>query len=178
MAVAWYVVHTYSGFENKAKAALEERIRVMELDDRILEVLVPTEEVFEVKNGQKRKVTRKFFPGYILVQMELDNETWHVVRNTPKITGFVGGTRNPPPVPEHEVRRITGRLEQEEEEGPKPVLEFERGERVRVTDGPFANMEGKVEEVSQGRGKLRVIVTIFGRPTSVELDYTQVDKLD
>ena len=175
MALAWYVVHTYSGYENKAKAALEERVRLHELDDRITEVLVPTEQVTEVRGGKKRQVTRKFFPGYILVQMELDNETWHVVRNTPKITGFVGGTRNPPPLPPHEVERLI--KTPEDEARPKAVLNFETQERVRVIEGPFAEMEGVVDEVNEAREKLRVIVTIFGRPTSVELDFTQVEKL-
>jgi transcriptional antiterminator NusG len=175
MALAWYVVHTYSGYENKAKAALEERIRMYDLDDRITEVLVPTEQVMEVKNGKKRQVTRKFFPGYILVNMELDNETWHVVRNTPKITGFVGGARNPPPLPPHEVERLIQRVP--DPEAPKPVLHFQTDERVRVIEGPFAKMEGVIDEVNEAREKLRVIVTIFGRPTSVELDFTQVEKL-
>jgi len=174
MAMAWYVVHTYSGYENKAKLALEERIRLHDLEDRIIEVLVPTEQVVEVKNGKKRQVTRKFFPGYILVNMELDNETWHLVRNTPKITGFVGGARNPPPLPQHEVDRL---IQREPELAPKAVLNFQTEERVRVIEGPFAKMEGVIEEVNDAREKLRVIVTIFGRPTSVELDFTQVEKL-
>ena len=174
MAMAWYVVHTYSGYENKAKLALEERIRLHDLEDRIIEVLVPTEQVMEVKNGKKRLVTRKFFPGYILVNLELDNETWHLVRNTPKITGFVGGARNPPPLPQHEVDRL---IQREPELIPKAVLNFQTEERVRVIEGPFAKMEGVIEEVNDTREKLRVIVTIFGRPTSVELDFTQVEKL-
>ena len=176
MDMSWYVVHTYSGYENKAKAALEERVRMHDLEDRIAQVLVPTEEVVEVKNGKKRQVTRKFFPGYILVNMVLDNETWHVVRNTPKITGFVGGSRKPPPLPDEEVRRLL-QTEEEAEVAPKPLLAYEQGERVRVSEGPFARMEGVVDEVNNTRGKLRVIVTIFGRPTSVELDFTQVEKL-
>ena len=175
MALAWYVVHTYSGYENKSKLALEERIRLHDLEDRIVEVLVPTEQVIEVKGGKKRQITRKFFPGYILVHMELDNETWHVVRNTPKISGFVGGARNPPPLPQHEVDRLLGLKPSDDK--PKPVLNFENDERIRVIDGPFAKMEGVVDEVNQPREKLRVIVTIFGRPTSVELDFTQVEKL-
>lgn len=178
MAMAWYVVHTYSGYENKAKQALEERINALGFGDRFGEVLVPTEQVVEVKGGQKRSVTRKFFPGYILVEMELDNETWHVVKNTPKVTGFVGGNnRTPPPVPEAEVLRITRRMGVDDEARPKPKLNFETGEEVRITDGPFASMNGHVEEVNQARGKLRVKVNIFGRPTSVELDFTQVEKL-
>lgn len=179
MAMAWYVVNTFSGYENKAKAALEERIRVLDCAEKFGDILVPTEQVVEVKGGQKRSVTRKFFPGYILVNMDLDNQSWHVVRNTPKITGFVGGnTRRPPPVPEAEVRRITRRMGiGEEGEAPRPKLNFERGEEVRIMEGPFSSMNGKVEEVNQARGKLRVIVAIFGRPTSVELDFTQVEKL-
>ena len=177
MAKAWYVVHTYSGFENKAKSALEERVRALGMTERFGDVLVPTEQVVEVKGGQKRSVTRKFFPGYILVNMELDNETWHVVKNTPKITGFVGGARNPPSVPPHEVTRITRQMDQTDEAKPKPKLNFERNEEVRVVDGPFTSMKGTGEEVNQARGTVRVMVTIFGRPTSVELDFTQVEKL-
>lgn len=177
MAMAWYVVHTFSGFENKAKQALEQRVKALGCEDRFGEVLVPTEQVVEVKGGQKRSVTRKFFPGYILVNMHLDNETWHVVRNTPKITGFVGNARNPPAVSPAEVARITRRMDQGDDNKPKPKVNFERGEEVRVVDGPFATMKGTVEEVNEARGKLRVMVTIFGRPTSVELDFTQVEKL-
>ncbi len=177
MAMAWYVVHCYSGYEQKAKTALEQRIDTLGCIDRFGEVLVPTEQGFEVKNGKKRAVTRKFYPGYILVQMELDNETWHVVKNTPKITGFVGGSRNPPPVPDFEIRRITNQLEEEDEAAPKPLVDFEKGEEVRVIGGAFANMKGHVEEVNAGRGKLRVMVNIFGRPTPLELDFTEVEKL-
>lgn len=176
-AMAWYVVHTYSGFENKAKAALEERIKALGLSDRFGDILVPTEQVVEFKGGQKRNVTRKFLPGYILVKMELDNHTWHVVKNTPKVTGFVGGTRNPPAIPEVEVRRITHQMDASEETKAKPRLNFEKNEEVRVVDGPFATMKGAVEEVNESRGKLRVMVSIFGRPTSVELDFTQVEKI-
>jgi transcriptional antiterminator NusG len=176
MAMAWYVVHTYSGFENKAKLALEERIKLFELGAKFGRVLVPTEEVVEVKNGQKRTTTRKFFPGYILVEMDMDNQSWHVVKETPKVTGFVGAGRNPPPMPEQEVRRIMGQLEGEETR-PKLALSFERGEEVRVVEGPLAPVVGKVEEVNVARARVRVIVTIFGRPTSVELDFSQVEKV-
>lgn len=176
MAMAWYVVHTYSGFENKAKAALEDAIRRHGLQTKFGEVLVPTEKVVEVKDGQKKTTTRKVFPGYIFVQMEVDNETWHVVKSTPKVTGFIGGSRNPPPIPEIEVRRITNQMA-EDEAKPKPVMEFERGEEVRIIDGPFVPLKGRVEEVNQARGKLRVMVSIFGRPTSVELDFTQVERV-
>jgi transcription termination/antitermination protein NusG len=171
----WYVVHTYSGFENKAKLALEDAIRRYNLQAKFGEVLVPTEKVVEVKDGQKKTTTRKVFPGYIFVQMDIDNETWHIVKSTPKITGFIGGSRTPPPIPEAEVKRITHQ-ETDEEQAPKPVMKFERGDEVRVIDGPFASMSGKVEEVNPHRGKLRVLVSgIFGRPTSVELDFTQVE---
>ncbi|MBM4392831.1 MAG: transcription termination/antitermination protein NusG [Deltaproteobacteria bacterium] len=176
MSKAWYVVHTYSGFENKAKQALEERIKLYGLGPRFGQVLVPTEEVVEVKNGQKKTTTRKFFPGYILVEMEMDNQTWHVVKETPKVTGFVGQGRNPPPMREEEVKRITARIGGEEQK-PKLAVNFERGEEVRVVDGPLAPVVGKVEEVNSARGRLRVTVTIFGRPTSVELDFTQIEKV-
>ena len=176
MALAWYVVHTYSGFENKAKQALEERVKLFSLAPRFGQVLVPTEEVVEVRNGQKKTPTRKFFPGYILVEMEMDNQTWHCVKETPKVTGFVGAGRRPPPMPEKEVNRIIHRLGGEEQK-PKLAMTFERGEDVRVVDGPLSPVVGKVEEVNAARGRLRVTVTIVGRPTSVELDFTQVEKV-
>lgn len=176
MSMQWYVVHTYSGFENKAKLALEDAIRRSGLDHRFGEVLVPTEKVVEVKDGQKKTTTRKVFPGYMFVQMEIDNETWHLVRSTPKVTGFIGGTRNPPAIPEDEVRRITNQMA-EDDEKPKPMMHFERGEEVRIIDGPFSSMKGKVEEVNQPRARLRVMVSIFGRTTPVELDFTQVERL-
>jgi transcriptional antiterminator NusG len=175
MVKHWYVVHTYAGFENKAKAALEDGIRRSGFAQRFGEVLVPTEKVVEVKDGQKKTTTRKVFPGYMFVQMEVDNETWHLVKSTPKVTGFIGGSRNPPPVPEDEVKRITHQMTEEQNQ-PKPVMHFERGEEIRIIDGPFSSMTGKVEEVNQPRAKLRVMVTIFGRPTSVELDFTQVER--
>lgn len=177
MAFAWYIVHTYSGFENKAKLALEDAIRRHGLEGRFGEVLVPTETVVEVKDGQKRTTTRKVYPGYMFVQMELDNETMHVVKSTPKVTGFIGGDRAPPPVPDQEIRRITNQMEEDEEAAARPVVEFERGEEVRIIDGPFASMKGRVDEVNQARGKLRVMVSMFGRTTPVELDFTQVERL-
>jgi len=176
MAKAWYVVHTYSGYENKAKLALEDAIRRSGLDARFGEVLVPTEKVVEVKDGQKKTTTRKVFPGYMFVNMEIDNETWHLVRSTPKVTGFIGGGRNPPPVSDDEVARITNQMT-EDEEKPKPVVNYERGEEVRIIDGPFASMSGKVDEVNPGRARLRVMVSIFGRTTPVELEFTQVEKI-
>ncbi len=176
MALAWYVVHTYSGYENKAKLALEERIRSLGKDEFFGEILVPQEQVIEVRDGKKRQTTRKFFPGYMLVQMEYTNETYHIVKNTPKVTGFVGGgEKHPPQVPEEEVQRITSQVE-DGAERPKPMLIFEKGEQVRVVEGPFAGFNGMVDEVRPEKGKLRVMVSIFGRSTPVELDFTQVEK--
>ena len=177
MTMQWYVVQTYSGYENKAKLALEDAIRRSGMDPRFGEVLVPTETVVEVKDGQKRTNTRKVFPGYMFVEMDLDSATWHLVKSTPKVTGFIGGSRNPPPIPEDEVRRITRTDVEETEDAPKAVVLFDRGEEIRIIDGPFASMNGKVEEVNATRAKLRVMVSIFGRPTSVELDFTQVERL-
>ena len=172
----WYVVNTHSGYENKAKLALEDAIQRAGLEHKFGEVLVPTEQIVEVRDGKKKTTTRKSYPGYMFVQMAMDNESFHVVRTTPKVKGFIGGNRNPPPMPEDEVRRITHQVE-EEGEAAVVVADFERGEEVRVIDGPFSSMNGKVEEVNATRAKLRVLVTIFGRPTSVELDFTQVERL-
>jgi transcriptional antiterminator NusG len=179
----WYVVHTYSGYEHKAKAALEERVRALKMDDktrstgeRFGEVVVPVERVQELGKGGQRKVSsRKFFPGYIFVNMELDDETWHVIKNTPKVTGFVGHSTTPPEVPESEVVAIR----QQMEEGalrPKPKMLFEVGEAIKVVDGPFQDFNGTVEEVRPEKGKVRVLISIFGRATPVELDFVQVEK--
>lgn len=176
MAKKWYVVHTYSGYENKAKLALEQAIARAALEERFGEVLVPTESVVEVRNGQKKTTTRKVYPGYMFVQMESDRETRHVVTSTPKVTGFIGGSSNPPPVPESEVMRLLGQAV-EAEEKPKAVVNFAQGEEVRIIEGSFASLVGKVEGVNPARAKLRVMVSIFGRPTAVELDYTQVERL-
>ncbi len=175
MSLHWYVVHTYSGFEQKAKLALQERVRSMRMEPFFQEILVPSENVVEMKKGVRKTTTRKFFPGYILVKMELNDQTWHVVKGTPKITGFVGNSTNPPIVPEEEVLRITQQID----EGtlrPKPKVSFEKGESVRVVDGPFATFSGMVEEVNAEKGKLKVLVSIFGRATPVELDFIQVEK--
>ncbi len=175
MSHNWYVVHTYSGFEQKAKLALEERIKTLHMEPYFGEVLIPSESVVEMKKGVRKTTTRKFFPGYILVKMELNDQTWHVVKGTPKITGFVGNSTNPPVVPEEEVLRITQQID----EGtlrPKPKVSFEKGEAVRVVDGPFATFSGMVEEVNAEKGKLKVLVSIFGRATPVELDFIQVEK--
>lgn len=175
MPHSWYVVHTYSGFEQKAKLALEERIKSLGVEPFFGEVLIPSESVVEMKKGVRKTTTRKFFPGYILVKMELNDQTWHVVKGTPKITGFVGNSTNPPIVPEEEVLRITQQID----EGtlrPKPKVSFEKGESVRVVDGPFATFSGVVEDVNAEKGKLKVLVSIFGRATPVELDFIQVEK--
>ena len=172
----WYVVHTYSGYENRAKQLLEERIKNAGLEECFGEILIPTESVVEVRQGSKRTTSRKFFPGYILVNMELNTETWHIVKGTQKITGFVGGgpSQSPPPIPEREVLRITEQI-QEGAARPKARHTFEEGVNVRVIDGPFMNFNGVVEEVRPEKQKLRVLVTIFGRATPVELDYVQVE---
>jgi transcriptional antiterminator NusG len=171
----WYVVHTYSGFEQKAKLALQERIKQNKMEENFGEVLIPSENVIELVRGEKKTTSRKFFPGYMLVKMRLNDNTWHLVKNTPKITGFVGNATNPPAVPEEEVLRITNQMEQGTLK-PRPKIEFEEGENVRVIDGPFVNFNGVVEEVKPDKGKLRVLVSIFGRSTPVELDFVQVEK--
>jgi len=173
----WFVVHTYSGFENKAKKSLEEKIRLEGLQDAFGEILIPMEQVVEMVKGEKKTSKRKFFPGYILVQMEMNDRSWHLVKNTPKVTGFVGGTPNqqPPPISDAEVQRLTTQIS----EGtlkPKPKVQFEEGDTVRVIDGPFSNFNGSVEEVNPDKGRLKVLVSIFGRATPVELDFMQVEK--
>jgi transcriptional antiterminator NusG len=176
MAKNWYVVHTYSGYEQKARQALQERIKKAKMDELFDEVLIPSEDVVEVKKGVKKTSKRQFFPGYVLVKMELNEKTWHLVKGTPKVTGFVGGSLNPPVVPEEEVRRITSQIE-EGTLNPKPKVLFEKGEDVKVTSGPFATFSGIVEEVNEEKGKLRVLVSIFGRSTPIELEFTQVEKV-
>jgi transcriptional antiterminator NusG len=171
----WYVVHTYSGYEQKAKLALQERVRQQKMEEAFGEVLIPSENVIELVRGEKKTTSRKFFPGYMLVKMKLNDNTWHLVKNTPKITGFVGNATNPPAVPEEEVMRITNQMEQGTLK-PRPKVEFEEGESVRVIDGPFVNFNGVVEEVKPDKGKLRVLVSIFGRSTPVELDFVHVEK--
>jgi len=176
MAKRWYVVHVYSGFENHVKRSMAERIAHAGMEDRFGEVLVPTEEVIEMRAGQKRKSDRKFFPGYVLVQMEMDDDTWHLVKDVPKVMGFVGGTSDrPAPISDREAQRILDRV-QEGVEKPKPKVLFEPGEVVRVVDGPFADFNGVVEEVNYEKSRLRVAVLIFGRSTPVELEFGQVEK--
>jgi transcriptional antiterminator NusG len=171
----WYIVHTYSGQEARAKQSLLERATALGFEAAIDEVLIPEENVVEMVGGKKRTSKRKFFPGYILVHMELNDETWHVVKGTPKITGFVGNATQPPSIPEEEVARMTQRIK-EGAAKPKPLISFEEGENVRVTTGPFANFSGFVDEVMPEKEKLRVMVQVFGRATPVVLDYTNVEK--
>jgi len=175
MAKKWYVVHTYSGYENKVKATLQERIKNAKMDDFFSEVLVPSEKVIGLVKGEKKTTSRKFFPGYILVNMELNEDSWHLVKETPKVTGFVGGATAPQSISEEEVKKITHQME-EGAVRPKPKVLFERGENVRVVDGPFTNFAGIVDEVKPEKGKLKVLVSIFGRATPVELDFVQVEK--
>jgi len=175
MEKKWYVVHTYSGYEHKAKAALEERIKSLGKSELFGEVLVPAEKVVELVKGRKKTSSRKFFPGYILVNMTLNDDTWHVVKATPKVTGFVGDARNPSPISEDEVRDITMQMA-EGAARPKPKVQFEAGESVKVIDGPFQDFNGVVEDVKADKGKLRVLISIFGRATPVELDFVQVER--
>jgi transcriptional antiterminator NusG len=172
----WYVIHVYSGFERKVAQSIEEQAKLAGMGDRIEQVLVPTEEVVEVRRGAKVSAERKFFPGYVLVKMAMTDETWHLVKNTPKVTGFLGGRGRPTPISEAEAMRIMHQV-QEGIERPKPSVTFEVGEQVRVSDGPFTSFSGLVEEVDEARARLKVAVSIFGRPTPVELEYAQVEKL-
>ncbi|HEY3346898.1 MAG TPA: transcription termination/antitermination protein NusG [Nitrospirota bacterium] len=175
MAKEWYVIHTYSGFEGKVKSSIEERSRTLGLQDKVTQILVPTEDVVELRNGKKRTSTRKFFPGYILVEMDLDDSTWHLVKDTPKVTGFVGDKQKPSPISDEEVNLI--RMQMFEGTTPmKREAAFSKGDSVRIVDGPFASFTGSVEDVNLEHGKLRVMVSIFGRATPVELDFLQVEK--
>ncbi len=176
MTLRWYVVHAYSNFENKVKEALEERIQREGLEDSFGKILVPTEEVVEMRMGQQRKSERKFFPGYVLVQMDLTDETWHLVRDVPRVLGFIGGTSDrPSPISDKEANTILNRVE-EGVNKPRPKILFEVGEVVRVIDGPFKDFNGVVEEVNYEKSKLRVSVSIFGRSTPVELGFGDVEK--
>jgi len=172
----WYIVHAYSNFEKKVAEQIQEQAKAQGLEDMFEQILVPTEDVVEVRRGQKYNSERKFFPGYVLVKMELNDETWHLVKNTGKVTGFLGSGNKPTPVSQGEVDRILNQV-QEGVERPKPSIQFEIGEQVRVMDGPFASFSGSVEEVDEERSRVKVAVSIFGRATPVELEYGQVEKV-
>ncbi len=175
MTARWYVIHVYSGFEKKVATSIDEQVKQKGMEDKFEKVLVPIEEVVEMRRGAKISAERKFFPGYVLIKMEITDETWHLVKNTPKVTGFLGGSGRPSPISEAEAERIMHQV-QEGIERPKPSVTFEVGEQVRVSDGPFTSFNGLVEDVDEGRERLKVAVSIFGRATPVELEYTQVEK--
>lgn len=176
-SMQWYIVQTYSNYENKAKAALEQRIKDLGVEGAFEEIYIPTETVVEVKNGKRRERTKKFYKGYIFVKMDLNDQTWHIVKDTPKIVGFLGNQRNPVPVPESEVKGIADKIEEGSLKA-KPQFSFQQGDKVRVIDGNFADFTGTVEEVNEEKEKLKVFVEIFGRPTSVEFDFEQVESVE
>ncbi|WP_342240800.1 transcription termination/antitermination protein NusG [Inquilinus sp. OTU3971] len=176
MAMRWYVLHVYSNFEKKVAESIREQAEQKGLADHFEQIVVPTEEVVEIRRGQKVNTERKFFPGYVLLKMELSDRAWHLVKNTPKVTGFLGSGNKPIPISETEAMRIMQQV-QEGVERPKPSISFEIGETVRVADGPFTSFNGVVEEVDEERSRLKVAVSIFGRATPVELEYTQVEKV-
>lgn len=175
MAKKWYAIHTYSGYENKVKEVLENRIKAFGMEEYFDEILVPSEKVVEMIKGQKKTSSRKFFPGYVLIKMELTDDTWHLVKGTPKVTGFIGARNNPTTIPDEEVEEII-ELMKEGALKPKPKFSFEKGDHVRVIEGPFQNFVGVVDEVRPDKGKLKVLVSIFGRSTPVELEFFQVTK--
>jgi transcriptional antiterminator NusG len=170
----WFVVHTYSGHEQRVKKNLEQRIKFMDAEGEVSQIVIPTEEEIQVKNGQRHSVTKKILPGYVLVQMIMSDQSWGVVRNTPGVTGFVGSENKPAPLPEEEMIRI---LKQMSAEAPKVKVGFRKGQSVRVTDGPFIDFVGVVDDISEGKGKVKVLLSLFGRETPVELDFLQVEKL-
>ena len=173
----WYIVHTYSGFEERVKENLQQRVEALGMREKFGEIKIPTETLVEMKSGKKREVQRKFFPGYILVEMEMSDDAWHLVKNTPKVTGFVGTGKKPTPLTQEEVEQILTQVVTTKEK-PKPKHVYEHGEHVRIIDGPFTNFTGVVEEVNLDRNTLKVMVTIFGRSTPVELDFLQVNRYD
>jgi transcriptional antiterminator NusG len=172
----WYIIHTYSGFEQKVKNAILDRAKSMGLEDLIAEVLVPTEMVEEMVKGERKLSARKFYPGYVLVRMELTDASWHLVKDTPKVTGFVGSKTEPVAIPEEDAAKIINQI-QEGVLKPKPKIKFETGDKVQVIDGPFSNFTGVVDEVRADRGRVRVMISVFGRPTPVELEFTQLEKI-
>ena len=172
----WYVVHTYSGYEGQVRVSIKERMKSEGFEDMVGDILLPTEQVVEIKGGKKRVSARKFFPGYLLVEMEMNRDTWYVVKNTPKVTGFLCSEQEPSSLPEEEIAGILEQIKQPQDK-PKPKVSFELGENVRVLEGPFSNFSGVIGEVNEERGKLRVMVSIFGRATPVELEFLQVEKI-
>ncbi|HPF78847.1 MAG TPA: transcription termination/antitermination protein NusG [Alphaproteobacteria bacterium] len=176
MAMRWYVLHVYSGFENKVAEAINEKARKLKLAERVGEIMVPTEEVVEVKRGQRVNAERKFFPGYVLIKLDMSDEVWHMVKDTPKVTGFLGASNKPSPISQKEAEALMKQI-QEGVDSPRPSVTFDIGEEVKVADGPFASFSGHVEEVDEEKGRLKVSVSIFGRATPVELEYSQVEKL-
>lgn len=176
MSKLWYIVHTYSGYEARVRESLKQRVDSLGMSEQFGEVLIPTEDVVEMRNGKKVVSSKKFFPGYILVNMVMSDNAWHLVKNTPKVTGFVGSPTRPTPLEQEEVDRIIHQVESSVEK-PKPRFVFKEGDPVRITDGPFSNFTGSVEEVNPDRSTIKVMVTIFGRPTPVELDFLQVEKV-
>lgn len=176
VAKNWYIIHSYSGFEKKVAETLKSRVEAAGLQDKFGEIMIPLEDVIEMRGGKKVVSSKLFYPGYVLVEMEMDNDTWHLVRSTPRVTGFVGSGQMPSPLSIEEVDRIVHKVEVAAEH-PKPKLKFEKGENVKITDGPFKDFTGAVDEINEDRSTLRVMVTIFGRATPVELDFYQVEKL-
>ena len=176
MAKLWYIVHTYSGYENKVRESLKQRAEALGMTESIGEILIPTEDVVEMRDGARVISKKKFFPGYVLINMEMSDTTWHVVKNTPKVTGFVGASAKPIPLTQEEVDRIINQVSVAAEK-PKPKFEFHRGDSVRIIDGPFSNFQGMVDDVNQDRSTMKVMVTIFGRSTPVELEFLKVEKL-
>ena len=176
MALRWYVLHVYSGFEHKVSDAIKEQARKLKLADRVGDIMVPTEEVVEVKRGQRVNVERKFFPGYLLIKLDMSDDVWHMVKNTPKVTDFLGANNKPSPISQKEADQLIQQI-QEGVDRPRPSIIFDIGEEVKVVDGPFASFNGMVEEVDEEKAKLKVSVSIFGRATPVELEYSQVEKL-
>jgi len=172
----WYVIHTYSGYESKVKASIDEQVREKGLEDKICQVIIPTEDVLEVRKGKKKITERKFYPGYVFVEMMMDEETWYFIKNIPKVTGFIGGHNEPTPVSEQEMKELIEQITGEGAAKPRPKFSFLQGESVRVTDGPFNNFVGLVEEVNTDRGKVKIMVNIFGRATPLELEFTQVER--